>query len=115
MATPIKTNHAFTKAQLKALNSELSKISENEIIALKGVQIKGKKNIIDINILSSNYSLDVFLSFTDISLPEFPKFEMYKIDSKGNVDYQPKKSMEFNSLADRISFFNELQPIKFYS
>lgn len=115
MATQIKTNHAFTKAQLIALNSELSKISENEIVALKGVKITGKKNFIDINILSSNYSLDVFLSFIDISTPDFPIFEMYKIDSAGKIDYHPKKNMEFNSFADRISFFNELQPIKFYN
>jgi predicted transport protein len=111
MATTIKSSHPFTIPQLKKLNEELSKISNTQIVALKG--IPGKTNFIDIEILQSPFMIDVFLSFIDVSEPEHPKFKMYKIDAKGNVDYETKKNMEFNSLSDRVSFFNQLTPIKF--
>ena len=113
-ATKIKTNHPFTVLQLNELNKQLAKISNNEVVALRSVKFNSKKNIIDIEVKKSAYILDVFLSFTDISDPERPIFNMYKIDAKGNIDYTPKQTLEFNSLVDRITFFNELQPIEFY-
>jgi hypothetical protein len=109
----IKTNHTFTKAQLISLNKELQKISNNEIVALKGTKFSPKKNYIDIDILKTPFLLDVFLSFVDVSDGTSPKFEMYKIDAAGVVDYEPKKNMIFNSFADRISFFNQLEKIEF--
>lgn len=110
----IKTNHVFTKRQLQSLNEELLKVSNSEVIALRGVNIEPKKDFADIEILKSPYVLDVFLSFLDISNPDFPKFNLIKINEAGEIDYEPKKTMQFNSLADRITFFNELEPINFY-
>lgn len=115
MATQkIKTSHAFTKPQLISLNKELEKISNAKIIALRGVKIQAKENYSDIQIYNTPYSLDVFLSFTDMSVPEYPKFNTYKIESNGNIDYDAKANMKFNSLSDRITFFNTLQPIQFH-
>lgn len=108
----IKTNHPFTVAQLKKLNEELEKISNTQI-GLKGVQIPGKKNFHDIKITHSPYMLDVFLSFTDLTVPEYPKFKTFGIKTNGEIDYQVKQTLEFDSLADRVSFFNTLQPIEF--
>ena len=68
---------------------------------------------VDIKILKTPYSLDVFLSFVDITLGDSPKFNMYKIAINGTIDFDPKKTMEFNSFADRITFFNQLEEIKF--
>jgi len=112
MAT-IKTNHAFTLQQLAVLNQELKKISTDKIVALRGSKIQAKENYIDIEVLHTPYMLDVFLSFVDISDAQYPKFMMYKIDSKGNIDYEPRKNMNFENLSDRVHFFNTLQPIKF--
>lgn len=114
MAKKIKTNHAFTKKQLEALNKELQKISPNQIKGLKGVNIKAKKDFTEIKVLKSAYLLDVFLSFLDITDADYPKYRMYKISSSGEVNYEAKKSLEFNNFSDRISFFNELEEIKFH-
>ena len=57
--------------------------------------------------------LDVFLSFIDISVPDYPIFNTYGIAADGTADYEAKRNLEFNSLADRVSFFNQLQPVKF--
>lgn len=113
-AKKIKTNHAFTKMQLTALNKELKKISNTQVIALKGVDIQGKNNISDIKILHTPFLNDVFLSFTDMSVPEFPKFNTYQILVDGSINYEPKKTMDFNSLADRVTFFSSLQPVEFH-
>jgi hypothetical protein len=114
MATKIKTNHPFTIAQLKTLNTELAKISNTQVIALRGVSIEAKTNFADIKILHSPYLNDVFLSFTDMSVPEYPKFNLYKIGPGGSIDFEPRKNLEFNNFADRISFFNGLQPVDFH-
>lgn len=109
----IKTNHPFTIPQLKTLNAELSKISDTQILGLKGINIAGKKDIFDIKILHSPYLSDVFLSFTDLTVPDYPKFQTYGIKANGTIDYEVKRNLEFNTLADRVSFFNTLQPIQF--
>jgi hypothetical protein len=112
MEAKIKTNHPFTVKQLKTLNSELKKISTVQI-SLKGIAIPSKINYADIQILKSPFLLDVFLSFIDVTIPEQPKFNTYKIDTLGKIDYEVKKNMHFHSLADRVSFFNQLEPIEF--
>jgi len=109
----IKTDHPYTIAQLKSLDNELSKISESQIIELGGIKIEGKINYIEIKILHSPFMLDVFLSFVDISVPDYPIFNTYGIAIDGTVDYEVKRNLEFNSLADRVSFFSQLQPVKF--
>lgn len=111
----IKSNHPFTKRQLESLNKELSKISSVEIQALRGFTDlpTQNKNITDIKILHSPFMLAVFLDFTDYSVPDHPQYETYKIDADGSIDYNIKRSMKFNSLADRVSFFNQLTPIQF--
>lgn len=109
----LKSNHAFTKQQLEILNQELQKISTDKIVALRSPKVQAKENYIDIEVLHTPYMLDVFLSFVDITDAEYPKFMMYKIDSKGSIDYEPRKNMNFETLSDRIHFFNTLQPIKF--
>jgi hypothetical protein len=113
MATKIKSNHPFSVIQLSVLNKELKKISNFEVVSLKGISISGKKNFADINVLKSPYSLDVFLAFTDVSIAERPKYNTIKIGINGDVDYDTKRNLEFNNLADRVSFFNSLEPIEF--
>lgn len=115
MEQKIKSNHPFTIMQLHTLNKELKKISNTQIVSLKAVVIKGNPNYSDIQILKSAYTLDVFLSFTDVSIPEEPKFNTYKIDASGKIDYEPKRNMNFKNISDRVSFFNTLEPIKFYT
>ena len=118
MATKkIKSDHPFTKKQLAALNKEVQKLTDVEITGMKGVKRslpETSGNYTDIKVLHSPYILDVFLEFTDISDPDYPKFETYKIDANGEVDYFVKRNMEFDSLSDRVAFFNELMPVKFY-
>lgn len=109
----IKTNHPFTVKQLKSLNDELKKISNTQIISTRGLNIPGTNFIQDIKILRSSYLLDVFLTFTDMSVPEYPKFEAYGIDCKGTVNKSVKQTMKFETLSDRVHFFNNLQPIEF--
>lgn len=109
----IKTNHPFTVAQLKKLNEELSLISDTQIIGLKGVSIPGKKNFDDIRILHSPYLLDIFLSFSDLSDPERPKFETFGIKANGAIDKKIRQTMEFETLSDRVHFFNTLQLVNF--
>jgi hypothetical protein len=108
----LKTNHPFSLKQVKSLNEELQKIS-NTTIGLKGIKIPGKNNIQDIEISRSSYVLDVFLTFTDMSVPEYPKFECYGIATSGKVNKAIKQTMEFQNLSDRVHFFNNLQPIEF--
>lgn len=109
----VKTNHPFSKKQLLKLNVELKKISEVQIVALRGPQIPGKNNnYTDIEILHSPFGLDVFLSYMDITNPDRPKSYLIKIDTTGAVDYEARKNMDFNSLADRVTFFNSLTPVE---
>ena len=113
MGTKIKTNHAFTKKQLEALNKELKTISKIQVVALRGIEIPSKPQFSDINILKSAYTLDVFLTFIDLSNINYQEFKTYKISSSGAVDYEPKRKMEFKTLQDRVNFFTELYPIEF--
>lgn len=109
----VKTNHPFSKSQLSKLNEELKKISNVEIAALRGVAIPGKNNnYTDIKILHSPYLLDVFLSYMDITDPDRPKSFMLKIDTTGKVDNEVRQTMTFDTLADRVSFFNSLVPVE---
>lgn len=109
----IKTNHPFSRKQLETLNEELQKISNVEIVALRGPGIPGKSNdFTDIKITHSPYLLDIFLSYMDISNPDRPKSYMIKIDTSGNVDRNVRQTMSFNTLADRVSFFNSLLPVE---
>ncbi|TYB78348.1 hypothetical protein [Bizionia myxarmorum] len=109
----LKSDHPFTAFQLKALNAELQKISNLQIVALRGVSKSQISNYTDIEIKHSPYLLDVFLSFIDISVPDQPKSFLYKIATDGKVDYNARSSMSFNSLSDRVSFFNLLTPVNF--
>lgn len=110
----LKSDHPFTAKQLTALNKELEKLTDVEIIPMRGTDIpQTKPDIIDIEIKHSPYIADVFLEFTDITNPEHPKYETYKIGADGKVDYFVKRNMKFNSLPDKVSFFNSLMPIKF--
>lgn len=109
----VKTNHPFSRPQLIKLNEELKKISKVEIAALRGAAIPGKNNnYTDIKVLHSPYLLDVFLSYMDITHPDRPKSYMMKIDTTGKVDYQVRQSMTFETLSDRVSFFNSLVPVE---
>lgn len=109
----VETNHPFSKTQLLKLNEELKKISNIQVVALRGEGIPGKNNnYTDIRVLHSPFMLDVFLSYMDLSNPDQPKSFMLKIDTKGKVDHQARSSMSFNSLADRVTFFNSLVPVE---
>ena len=109
----VKTNHPFTKKQLMKLNEELLKISTVQVVALRGAAIPGKNNdYTDIRVMHSPFMLDVFLSYMDISIPDRPRSVMLKIDTTGKVDFHARQNMSFNSLADRVSFFNSLIPVE---
>lgn len=109
----VKTNHPFSKIQLRKLNEELKKISNVEVVALRGVSIPGKNNnFTDIKITHSPFMLDIFLSYMDLTNPDKPKSFMLKIDTAGKVDYEVRKNMIFNNLGDRVSFFNSLTPVE---
>lgn len=109
----VKTNHPFSKKQLLKLNEELRKISVVQIVALRGASIPGKNNdYTDIKILHSPYLLDIFLSYMDLSIPDQPKSYMIKIDTAGNTDTEVRQNMVFNTLADRVTFFNSLVPVQ---
>ena len=109
----VKTNHPFSRKQLLKLNEELKKVSEVEVVGLRGPRIPGKNDdYADIQILHSPFMLDVFLSYMDISNPDRPKSFMLKIDTAGNVDREVRQNMTFNTLADRVSFFNALSPVE---
>ena len=110
----VKTNHPFSKKQLLKLNEELKKISGVQVVALRGASsIPGKNNdYTDIRVLHSPFMLDVFLSYMDLSLPDRPRSYMIKIDTAGNVDREVRGNMAFNSLADRVTFFNSLVPVE---
>ena len=109
----VKTNHPFSKKQLLKLNEELKKISNVQVVALRGASIPGKNNdYIDIKVLHSPFMLDVFLSYMDISIPERPRSVIIKIDTAGTVDHQARANMSFNTLADRVTFFNSLVPVE---
>lgn len=109
----IKTSHPFTVKQLKALNTELQKVSNTEIVALRGVKIPAKENYADVDILHSPYTLDVFLRYMDITNPSNPKSEIYSISKTGKVDYKARLNMKFNNFSDRIHFFNNLISVEF--
>lgn len=114
MATMItKTDHPFTRAQLTTLNNELKKISPAQV-ALSGTTLPGKGNFIDIEVKHSPFMLDVFLHFTDITDPERPKSYVYGISPAGVLDKEVRATLDFKTLADRVSFFNSLEPINFY-
>lgn len=108
----IQTNHPFTKAQLNELQKQLNIISDIEITATNLKGLPGKNGYFDIQILSSPYTTDVFLSFWE---KEFngPKNYMYSINTQGQLNQKPKSSLEFQTLADRVHFFNTLEPINF--
>ncbi len=109
----VKSNHPFSKKQLLKLNEELKKISVVQVIALRGAALPGKNNdYTDIRILHSPYMLDVFLSYMDLSIPDRPRSYMIKIDTAGNVDTEVRQNMTFNTLADRVTFFKSLVPVK---
>ena len=109
----VKTDHPFSKLQLQKLNQEIKKISNVEVVSLRGPSIPGKNgNFTDIQILHSPFLLDIFLSYMDISLPDRPRSVMIKIDTSGNVDSDARGKMTFNSLADRVSFFSSLIPVE---
>lgn len=109
----IRTDHPFTKAQLKALNAELEKISPAQIYGMRGVTIPSLPDYSDIDILHSVYDTNVFLSFMDITDPDYPKSRIYSIDMSGKVDYEARQNLSFKSLADRVEYFNSLEPVKF--
>lgn len=109
----VKTNHPFSKKQLLKLNEELKKISSVQVVALRGAAIPGKNNdYTDIKVLHSPFMLDIFLSYMDVSIPDRPSSFMLKIDTAGNVDSEVRQNMAFNSLADRVTFFNSLVPVE---
>lgn len=109
----VKTNHPFSKKQLLKLNEELKKISSVQVVALRGAAIPGKNNdYTDIMVLHSPFMLDVFLSYMDVSIPDRPRSFMLKIDTAGNVDSEVRQNMAFNSLADRVTFFNSLVSVE---
>ncbi len=109
----VKSNHPFSKVQLQKLNEELKKVADVEVVALRGPAIPGKNNnFTDIQVLHSPYMLDVFLSYMDLSIPDRPKSFMLKIDTAGKIDHDVRSKMSFNSLADRVSFFNSLVAVE---
>jgi hypothetical protein len=108
----VTSNHPFTKPQLTALNKELKKISP-AVVAMSGKGFPSLPNYSDITIEHSPYMLDVFLSFYDITNPDYPKSHTYKIDAFGKVDYNPKLNMKFDGLNERLQFFGSLQKIEF--
>ncbi len=109
----VKTNHPFSKKQLLKLNEELKKISIVQVVALRGAAIPGENSdYTDIKVLHSPFMLDVFLSYMDVSIPDRPRSFMLKIDTAGNLDSQVRQNMVFNSLADRVTFFNSLVPVE---
>jgi predicted transport protein len=109
----IKTDHPFTVKQLTALNKELKKVSNTEISVLRGVNIPAKENYADVDVLHSPFTLDVFLSFMDLTIPSNPKSEIYSISTTGKVDYKVRLNMKFHNFSDRIHFFNNLFSVEF--
>ena len=109
----IKTNHNFTKSQLKALNNELTKVSNTEIVGMQGVSIPAKNNFDDVDVKRSPYTSDVFLSFIDISVPDSPKSHVYSVSKLGIVDKDCRRTLQFKTFSDRVHFFNTLESIEF--
>jgi hypothetical protein len=110
----IKANHPFTSKQLKRLNEELKKISDLQVVGMKGTKLpSGKKYYADIEVKSTPFSLDIYLSFTNLTESNYPKSELWQIDSKGILNKNIRAEMEFDTLADRISFFANLESIDF--
>ena len=109
----IRTNHNFTKSQLKALNNELKEVSNTEIVGMKGISIPAKNNFSDVDVKRSPYTSDVFLSYIDISIPDSPKSYIYSISKLGLVNKDCRRTLEFKTFADRVHFFNTLESIEF--
>lgn len=111
----IKSNHPFTKAQLVTLNKELNKISKATVVpAMRGTTLPAlNDNFLDIQVLHTAYGLEIYLSFIDVTNSDYPKSNLYQIDAKGNLDKDIRKTLEFDSLADRVNYFSNLEPINF--
>jgi hypothetical protein len=110
----IKSDHPFTKAQLISLNSELEKISPAQIFGMNTTSIPSlNDDFMGIEIKHTFYDLNVYLSFMNVVDPDYPKSQLYQINSKGEIDKNIRANLEFESFSDRISYFANLEPIKF--
>lgn len=77
-------------------------------IGLNGVEAKNN-NFIDVAYYIAT-DKQLYVSFTDVSNKSEPLFNYYRIDKKGNID-KDFKATAFNSVIDRINFFNSLTKI----
>lgn len=103
----MKTN-TFTNKQLKQLKDELKKVSSPGLKRAAHT----RADYIEVEVKRSPYTVDAFLSFLDITDPDYPRYKLYKIDENGNIDYDARANMDFTTLADRVNFFNTLTPVK---
>jgi hypothetical protein len=107
-----KTDHPFTKNQLVSLQRELSKVSTAIIETTQLQGFPAKAGYFDIEVLHSPYSNTVFLSYWE-NVQNRPKSFVVAIESDGSVDHTPRSTYEFETLSDRVHFFNTLFQIEF--
>jgi len=79
------------------------KVSEILKLGLKGTN----SNIIDQEILQ-NSNGEIYLTYMDISIKSAPKTNTVLIDKNGNVK---KDTLEFNSIAERYNYFNNMKKL----
>lgn len=89
----------MTETQNKTLNAELYKVTD-------------KPENRNVKIKYSPYSLDVYITYQryiegdiDVGLEDY----YIRITPNGTIDRDPLRNVEFNSIADRMSFFNSLR------
>lgn len=104
----------MSQAQLDAINIELDALAAGK--ANDGAQTGwGTSKPHDAAILYSNYTTDVFIRYfryesdgTDTGKQTY----YIRISFEGRVDCEPLKTMYFQTVADRIHFFNTLQELR---
>jgi hypothetical protein len=105
----MKTDHPLTQDQiavtlilLEKLNQVIEEKKDNDIIYQ------------DIKVLGSDYTRDIFIHFEKIIMKTEPDPDTiyWKISPDGTLDDDALHNMEFESMSDKVHFFNQLFEIR---
>lgn len=99
----------MTNKQQQTINQLLAAL-ENQIIFKAGTSVQ----YTNIRLLQDSKTNDVFIAFTKTIIKEDidSKNIYWKIDINGNLDDNASENMQFNSISERVNYFENLKPIK---
>ncbi|MEA5111645.1 hypothetical protein SDC9_17717 [bioreactor metagenome] len=105
----MRANHPITQQQLEVAVMLLNKLKN--IIGQRKMDDVLYRNI---KVLGSDYTTDIFINFEKVVLKDGadPHDIYWKISETGQLDDDALHTMEFNTMADKVHFFNELFEIR---